>query len=331
MSAVWPARVVPAALAPAGSGRGASTAVLFDWRGTLVVDARPSSELGRARRSAGSAVRPDHGAVGRDRDPAGAARATTSTRRAWTADADTAPPHLPDGVLAYLGLDPSSSRRSTRWSPTRRGTTSPTTPPRPCTRLRAAGLRHRRRQRHPRRHPAVLRRRRARPTASTSSRSPSSRACRSPIPRCSPAPWPPWASTPDEALMVGDRSRPDGAAVELGIATLLLPPLDDPGERRLHHVTALCGGAWTPVSHIGDNVPRVTPTESPSMAAPTPSHTCTASAPSSATPAATAASPSSSSPTASAPARAPSPGSSRAARTSPSSCSAGCPLRWRAS
>ena len=61
---------------------------------------------------------------------------------------------------------------------------------------------------------------------------------------------------PDEALRVGDRSRPDGAAVELGIATLLLPPLARRTERRLHHVTALCGAArWTAVSHTGDNVP----------------------------------------------------------------------------
>ena len=45
---------------------------------------------------------------------------------------------------------------------------------------------------------------------------------------------------PAEALMVGDRSRPDGAAVELGIPTLLLPPLAHPSERRLHFVRALC-------------------------------------------------------------------------------------------
>jgi FMN phosphatase YigB (HAD superfamily) len=53
----------------------------------------------------------------------------------------------------------------------------------------------------------------------------------------------------DEALMVGDRSRPDGAAVEAGIATLLLPPLTDPAERRLHHVLALCGAADGRISH----------------------------------------------------------------------------------
>jgi len=46
---------------------------------------------------------------------------------------------------------------------------------------------------------------------------------------------------PEEALMVGDRSRPDGAAVESGIPTLLLPPLRSVDDRRLHHVLALCG------------------------------------------------------------------------------------------
>lgn len=46
-----------------------------------------------------------------------------------------------------------------------------------------------------------------------------------------------------ETLMVGDRSRPDGPAVEQGITTLLLPPLEHPGQRRLHHVLALAGPA----------------------------------------------------------------------------------------
>jgi HAD superfamily hydrolase (TIGR01509 family) len=45
---------------------------------------------------------------------------------------------------------------------------------------------------------------------------------------------------PHEAVMVGDRSRPDGAAVELGMTTLLLPPLTQASDRRLHLVTALC-------------------------------------------------------------------------------------------
>lgn len=45
---------------------------------------------------------------------------------------------------------------------------------------------------------------------------------------------------PSEALMVGDRSRPDGAAVENGITTLLLPPLRNAHEARLHKVLALC-------------------------------------------------------------------------------------------
>jgi len=52
-----------------------------------------------------------------------------------------------------------------------------------------------------------------------------------------------------EALMVGDRSRPDGAAVELGITTLLLPPLTDPSERRLHLVRALCESEPGAISH----------------------------------------------------------------------------------
>ena len=44
----------------------------------------------------------------------------------------------------------------------------------------------------------------------------------------------------DQALMVGDRSRPDGAAVESGIATLLLPPLSRTDDQRLHLVLSLC-------------------------------------------------------------------------------------------
>ncbi|MEW1864411.1 HAD family hydrolase [Streptomyces sp. NPDC088194] len=46
---------------------------------------------------------------------------------------------------------------------------------------------------------------------------------------------------PDEALMVGDRSSHDGAAVEAGIATLLVPPLTHVTEERLHLVLAACG------------------------------------------------------------------------------------------
>lgn len=44
----------------------------------------------------------------------------------------------------------------------------------------------------------------------------------------------------DATLMVGDRSRPDGAAVEAGITTLLLPPLRSIHDRRLHRVATLC-------------------------------------------------------------------------------------------
>lgn len=45
----------------------------------------------------------------------------------------------------------------------------------------------------------------------------------------------------DEALMVGDRAGPDGAAVAAGLVTLLLPPLRSTVERRLHRVLAVCG------------------------------------------------------------------------------------------
>ncbi len=54
---------------------------------------------------------------------------------------------------------------------------------------------------------------------------------------------------PSEALVVGDRSRPDGAAVEPGMVTLLLPPLELPRERRLHHVVSLCASAGADISH----------------------------------------------------------------------------------
>ncbi len=46
---------------------------------------------------------------------------------------------------------------------------------------------------------------------------------------------------PVDALMVGDRSGPDGAALDAGLTTLLLPPLTGPRDRRLHHVRAICG------------------------------------------------------------------------------------------
>jgi FMN phosphatase YigB (HAD superfamily) len=38
---------------------------------------------------------------------------------------------------------------------------------------------------------------------------------------------------PDETLMVGDRAGPDGGAVAVGMPTLLLPPLTGVGQRRL--------------------------------------------------------------------------------------------------
>lgn len=42
-----------------------------------------------------------------------------------------------------------------------------------------------------------------------------------------------------ETLMVGNRSRPDGGAVEAGIATLLLTPLRSVNDRRMQRVLAL--------------------------------------------------------------------------------------------
>jgi len=51
---------------------------------------------------------------------------------------------------------------------------------------------------------------------------------------------------PADTLMVGDRSGPDGAAVEEGITTLLLPPLTNIDDRRLHRALALCEPASGP-------------------------------------------------------------------------------------
>ena len=51
---------------------------------------------------------------------------------------------------------------------------------------------------------------------------------------------------PADTLMVGDRSGPDGAAVEEGITTLLLPPLTNTDDRRLHRVLALCAPSSGP-------------------------------------------------------------------------------------
>ncbi|GGS23881.1 MULTISPECIES: HAD family hydrolase [Actinokineospora] len=50
-------------------------------------------------------------------------------------------------------------------------------------------------------------------------------------------------TSPSSTLMVGDRARPDGGAVELGLPVLLVPPLRSVAERRLHLVTALVGAA----------------------------------------------------------------------------------------
>lgn len=44
----------------------------------------------------------------------------------------------------------------------------------------------------------------------------------------------------EDTLMVGDRSVPDGGAVEHGITTLLLPTLKNSSERRLRRVLSVC-------------------------------------------------------------------------------------------
>jgi putative hydrolase of the HAD superfamily len=46
---------------------------------------------------------------------------------------------------------------------------------------------------------------------------------------------------PAKALMVGDRASHDGAAVELGMPTLLIPPLTATSQQRLSVVLRACG------------------------------------------------------------------------------------------
>ena len=45
----------------------------------------------------------------------------------------------------------------------------------------------------------------------------------------------------ENTLMVGDRAVPDGAAVGMGMTTLLVPRLREVSQRRLHRVLMLCG------------------------------------------------------------------------------------------
>ena len=47
----------------------------------------------------------------------------------------------------------------------------------------------------------------------------------------------------EETLMVGDRAARDGVAIEVGMPTLLVRPLTDPQQRRLHLVTNAVGHA----------------------------------------------------------------------------------------
>lgn len=48
-------------------------------------------------------------------------------------------------------------------------------------------------------------------------------------------------ASPSQTLFVGDRSGPDGGAVEHGMMTLLLPPLNSPEDTRLDAVARLLG------------------------------------------------------------------------------------------
>ncbi|MBB5956043.1 HAD superfamily hydrolase (TIGR01509 family) [Saccharothrix tamanrassetensis] len=49
-------------------------------------------------------------------------------------------------------------------------------------------------------------------------------------------------TSPGETLMVGDRATHDGAGVDVGMSTLLVPPLMDVDDARLHLVTGLVAG-----------------------------------------------------------------------------------------
>jgi len=66
--------------------------------------------------------------------------------------------------------------------------------------------------------------------------------CQKPDPRVFTAAVSALGVAPADVLMVGDRAAKDGAAVDLGITTLLLPALRSVSDRRLHRVLALCGG-----------------------------------------------------------------------------------------
>jgi HAD superfamily hydrolase (TIGR01509 family) len=66
--------------------------------------------------------------------------------------------------------------------------------------------------------------------------------CQKPDPRIFRAALDGLGVAAEDTLMVGDRAAKDGAAVELGMTVLLLPPLRSVSERRLHRVLALAGG-----------------------------------------------------------------------------------------
>jgi len=66
--------------------------------------------------------------------------------------------------------------------------------------------------------------------------------CQKPDPQIFGAAATALGTAPADVLMVGDRAAEDGAAVELGMTTLLLPPLRSVTDRRLHRVLDLCSG-----------------------------------------------------------------------------------------
>jgi len=72
--------------------------------------------------------------------------------------------------------------------------------------------------------------------------------CQKPDPRVFRAALDALGTEPAETLMVGDRAAKDGAAVDLGMPVLLLPPLRAVDDHRLHRVLALVGADVTGAS-----------------------------------------------------------------------------------
>ena len=67
-------------------------------------------------------------------------------------------------------------------------------------------------------------------------------------------------TTPQQTLMVGDRASHDGAAVALGLATLLVPELTDVQETRLHLVEGVVAARYRETAPgVGPAQPRTAP------------------------------------------------------------------------